>query len=61
MIELGVNIDHVATLRQARRDIDPDPVAAAQVARQAGERVLGGGWIAETQRAIVAMDQAVPA
>jgi pyridoxine 5-phosphate synthase len=35
-VKLGVNIDHVATLRQARRDIDPDPVAAAQVARQAG-------------------------
>lgn len=35
-VKLGVNIDHIATLRQARRDIDPDPVAAAQVARQAG-------------------------
>lgn len=35
-VKLGVNIDHVATLRQARRDIDPDPVAAAQVVRQAG-------------------------
>jgi len=35
-VKLGVNIDHVATLRQARRDIDPDPIAAAQVARQAG-------------------------
>ena len=29
MIELGVNIDHVATLRQARRTVDPDPVWAA--------------------------------
>jgi len=29
MIELGVNIDHVATLRQARRGKVPDPVAAA--------------------------------
>ena len=28
-IELGVNIDHVATLRQARRAIYPDPVRAA--------------------------------
>jgi pyridoxine 5-phosphate synthase len=35
-IKLGVNIDHIATLRQARRDMDPDPVQAAQVARQAG-------------------------
>jgi pyridoxine 5-phosphate synthase len=29
MIRLGVNIDHVATLRQARRASEPDPVAAA--------------------------------
>ncbi len=29
MIELGVNIDHVATLRQARRTWEPDPVWAA--------------------------------
>src|SRR5215207_2106567 len=29
MIELGVNIDHVATLRQARRTYEPDPVWAA--------------------------------
>ncbi|WP_369293777.1 pyridoxine 5'-phosphate synthase, partial [Klebsiella pneumoniae] len=26
MIELGVNLDHVATLRQARRTWEPDPV-----------------------------------
>ena len=35
-IKLGVNIDHVATLREARREIDPDPVAAASLCRQAG-------------------------
>ena len=35
-IELGVNIDHVATLRQARRTLYPDPVHAALVAEQAG-------------------------
>ena len=29
MIRLGVNIDHVATVRQARRTYEPDPVAAA--------------------------------
>jgi len=29
MIELGVNIDHVATVRQARRTYEPDPVWAA--------------------------------
>ncbi len=32
MIRLGVNIDHVATLRQARRGQEPDPVAAAVLA-----------------------------
>ena len=29
MIELGVNVDHVATVRQARRTYEPDPVRAA--------------------------------
>lgn len=33
---LGVNIDHVATLRQARRSTYPDPVLAALMAEQAG-------------------------
>lgn len=36
MIRLGVNIDHVATLRQARRGLEPDPLAAAVLA------LLGG-------------------
>jgi pyridoxine 5-phosphate synthase len=36
MIELGVNIDHVATLRQARRGFDPDPVWAAVQAHLGG-------------------------
>ncbi len=36
MIRLGVNIDHVATLRQARRGYEPDPVAAAILATLAG-------------------------
>ncbi|MGH8284541.1 MAG: pyridoxine 5'-phosphate synthase [Steroidobacteraceae bacterium] len=35
-IALGVNIDHVATLRQARRARNPDPVHAALVAEAAG-------------------------
>jgi pyridoxine 5-phosphate synthase len=35
-IKLGVNIDHVATLRQARRAAYPDPLHAALVAEQAG-------------------------
>lgn len=39
-IKLGVNIDHIATLRQARHDIDPDPIAAAQVARQSGADLI---------------------
>lgn len=33
---LGVNIDHVATIRQARRALEPDPVAAAVLAELAG-------------------------
>ena len=33
---LGVNIDHVATLRQARSGHDPEPVAAALMAQSAG-------------------------
>ena len=35
-IALGVNVDHVATLRQARRATYPDPLHAALVAEQAG-------------------------
>jgi pyridoxine 5-phosphate synthase len=35
-MKLGVNIDHVATLRQARGTSYPDPVAAALLAEQAG-------------------------
>ena len=36
MIELGVNIDHVATVRQARKTYEPDPVIAAALAEQGG-------------------------
>lgn len=36
MIQLGVNIDHIATLRQARGTRYPDPVQAALAAEQAG-------------------------
>ena len=36
MIELGVNIDHVATLRQARRTWEPDPAWAAVEAQLGG-------------------------
>ena len=36
MAELGVNIDHVATIRQARRTYEPDPVWAAALAELGG-------------------------
>jgi pyridoxine 5-phosphate synthase len=36
MAELGVNIDHVATVRQARRTNEPDPVWAAALAELGG-------------------------
>lgn len=38
--KLGVNIDHVATVRQARRTFEPDPVAAAMLATLAGAEVI---------------------
>ncbi|WP_397473171.1 pyridoxine 5'-phosphate synthase [Pusillimonas sp.] len=40
MIELGVNIDHVATLRQQRFTSYPDPVQAAVVAEEAGADLI---------------------
>ena len=36
MVHLGVNIDHVATLRQARRTYEPDPIWAAALAELGG-------------------------
>ncbi len=36
MVKLGVNIDHVATVRQARRTTEPDPVWAAAMAELGG-------------------------
>ncbi len=38
MPTLGVNIDHIATIRQARRTVEPDPVAAAMLA-ELGEQM----------------------
>ena len=35
-LRLGVNIDHVATIRNARGGLHPDPVRAARLAAQAG-------------------------
>lgn len=40
MIELGVNIDHVATLRQQRHAAYPDPIAAALRAEDAGADLI---------------------
>jgi pyridoxine 5-phosphate synthase len=34
--KLSVNIDHIATIRQARKGIEPDPIAAAVLAELAG-------------------------
>lgn len=36
MTKLGVNVDHIATIRQARRAVEPDPVCAALLAELAG-------------------------
>ena len=36
-VRLGVNIDHVATVRNARGDIYPDPLRAAILAQKAGQ------------------------
>jgi len=35
-MRLGINIDHYATIRQARRSFEPDPIAAAIIADMAG-------------------------
>ena len=40
MVELGVNIDHVATVRQARRTYEPDPVWAATLAELGGANCI---------------------
>ena len=40
VIELGVNIDHVATVRNARGTVYPDPLQAALLAEEAGADVI---------------------
>lgn len=40
MAQLGVNIDHVATVRQARKTYEPDPVQAAYIAELAGADLI---------------------
>jgi pyridoxine 5-phosphate synthase len=39
-VKLGVNIDHIATLRQARKETNPDPVEAAKVAISGGADII---------------------
>ena len=36
MIRLFVNVDHVATIREARKGLEPDPLRAALIAEQSG-------------------------
>lgn len=36
MVRLGVNVDHIATIREARKSYEPDPVFAAYLAELAG-------------------------
>lgn len=40
MIRLGINIDHIATIRQARRTIEPDPVWGAALAELGGADLI---------------------
>jgi len=49
-IQLGVNVDHVATLRQARMTRYPDPLTAALIAERspdairAGKKLINEAW-----------------
>ena len=43
MVRLGVNVDHVATVREARRTVEPDPVAAAVAVEMATIRTATPG------------------
>jgi hypothetical protein len=52
-LRLGVNIDHVATIRNARGGIHPDPVQAALMAQAAGQ--TGSPRICAKTAAISAM------
>jgi len=40
ILELGINIDHVATLRNARGTVYPDPLKAARLAEEAGADLI---------------------
>ncbi|MEM7474476.1 MAG: pyridoxine 5'-phosphate synthase [Planctomycetota bacterium] len=58
MAQLGVNVDHVATVRQARKTYEPDPVTAAALALQAGADVITI-HLREDRRHIIDRDVAV--
>ena len=53
--KLGVNIDHVATVRNARGSSYPDPVRAAIIAQEAGADVITA-HLREDRRHIVDQD-----
>ena len=40
MTRLFVNVDHVATIREARKTVEPDPILAAQVAELYVRKIL---------------------
>ncbi len=40
MLKLGVNVDHVANIRQVRKAVEPDPVTAAMLAELAGAHCI---------------------
>jgi len=39
-VKLGINVDHIATLRQARKEKNPDPIEAARVALTSGADMI---------------------
>ena len=43
MAKLGLNVDHVATVRQARGGVEPDPVAAAGLSNSLSPTRVGEG------------------
>ena len=49
MVELGVNIDHVATIREARKTYEPDPVWAATAAELGGAPLVRADLAANPQ------------
>jgi pyridoxine 5-phosphate synthase len=55
MPKLGVNIDHVATIRQARLETDPDPILAARICEAAGAHSIVA-HLREDRRHIQDMD-----